>query len=87
VMNLDPKRDKMKIGVLLKTWIKNGSLKVVDEYDEGRRKDRPFVKGGIIINFDIKSNMRRRLNARGFTDEQIDDMSPVTAWQILAVAA
>jgi hypothetical protein len=31
--------------------------------------------------------MRRRLNARGFTDEQIDDMSPVTAWQILAVAA
>jgi hypothetical protein len=148
VMNLDPKRDKMKIGVLLKTWIGNGSLKVVNEHDEVRRKDRPFVKGGIVIPdfsstkarraakaggeandltimtarapaegagepnagaspkqpteaeappesptaadagipFMMTRDMRRRLNARGFTDEQIDEMTPASAWQILAVA-
>jgi hypothetical protein len=156
-MNLDPVRDKMKIGVLLKTWIKNGSLKVVHERDEGRRKDRPFVKGGTIINlapkiptlrdrgasppagpanvpaeprahpeasgaqggaqgaqgepdhdpdtgevfeqeaapagqpaagipFMVTKDMRRRLNAIDFTEEQIDNMSPEMAWQILSAA-
>jgi AAA domain len=127
VMNLHPKRDKMKVGVLLKTWIKNGNLKVVDEYDERARKDRPFVKGGLIIDLDhdakpakpasapaeprapeqpaeseaasaspaapsagipfmMTKDVRRRLNALGFAEEQIDGMSPAMAWQILSVA-
>jgi hypothetical protein len=81
VMNLDPKRNRMKIGALLKTWIGNSSLKVVHEYDEKARRDRPFVKGGKVINLKSKLPPKEPAPARAEPAE-----APETARQILSVA-
>jgi AAA domain len=115
VMRLDPVRDKMKIGALIKTWIKRDELKIVSEHCTRNGRERPFVKGGIVVQLESKlppsapsapdcdpvtgevfepeaapaaageitADMRRQLNAHGFTDEQIDSMEPATARQIL----
>jgi hypothetical protein len=50
-LNLDPdnKAHRSKIATLLKTWIKNGALRLVDERDE-RREIRAYVVVGEMAN-------------------------------------
>ena len=45
-LNADDKRDKAQIKSLLRTWIANGALKVKQNRDPDKRRDRPVVVVG-----------------------------------------
>jgi hypothetical protein len=81
VMNLDPVKDKMRIANLIKTWIRRGDLKVVHEYDEGRRKDRPFVKRGAVPDMGVMTaavKARMAAETAGKAAKGAADHDPVT---------
>jgi hypothetical protein len=79
VTGLDPEADKKKIGVLLKTWIKNRSLKVAEAEDHRNGRMRKIVRAGPIIDFDnLTSSMKRKLDEAPAEPADEPDHDPVT---------
>jgi AAA domain len=80
VLGLDAEKgskDRPKITAMLKTWIREGSLKVVRVAHPRRGDDRPIVRGGIVIP-DFSSSTKAKMAAKVAGGEP-DDLPIMTA--------